>query len=88
MDFSESYLDTCSSAALAARAGNVELLKRLVGDCVRSVNVQDNRGWKAIHEAAFWSNVECLKIVLENGIFFFALYQLARFDGGVRVLQN
>jgi ankyrin repeat and SOCS box protein 3 len=63
MDFTESYLDTCSSVALAARAGNVEALERLIRQG-KSLNQQDNRGWRPIHEAAFWGNSQCLRILL------------------------
>ncbi len=78
MDFTESYLDTCSSVALAARAGNVEALERLIRQG-KSLNQQDNRGWRPIHEAAFWGNSQCLRILLtqSNDHFYITAYMFS-----------
>ena len=77
MDFTESYLDTSSSVALAARAGNVEALERLIRQG-KSLNQQDNRGWRPIHEAAYWGNSQCLRILLSqsNDFFNFSVYRV------------
>jgi ankyrin repeat/SOCS box protein 3 len=63
MDFSESYPDSSSSVALAARAGDLEILKRLVGQG-KTIESQDNRGWRPIHEAA--CHAECLKFLVTH----------------------
>ena len=63
MDFSESYPDSSSSVALAARAGDLETLKRLFGQG-KTIESQDNRGWRPIHEAACWGHAECLKFLV------------------------
>ncbi|XP_053101554.1 ankyrin repeat and SOCS box protein 3 isoform X2 [Hemicordylus capensis] len=70
MDFTEAYTDRCSAVGLAAREGNVTRLKKLIKQGC-SVDVPDNRGWLAIHEAAFHNRSECLKVLIhaavENG---------------------
>lgn len=65
MDFDENYPDTSSSIALAARAGNLETLQRLISQG-KSVESQDNRGWRPIHEAAYWDHAECLSLLLHH----------------------
>ncbi|XP_032266885.1 ankyrin repeat and SOCS box protein 3 isoform X3 [Phoca vitulina] len=70
MDFTEAYSDTCSTVGLAAREGNVKVLRKLLKKG-RSVDVADNRGWMPIHEAAYHNSVECLRMLIhaavENG---------------------
>uniref|UniRef100_A0A3Q0T2D8 Ankyrin repeat and SOCS box containing 3 n=1 Tax=Amphilophus citrinellus TaxID=61819 RepID=A0A3Q0T2D8_AMPCI len=51
MDFTECYGDTMSSVAAAARSGCRRRLRRLIQRGY-SVDCRDNRGWKALHEAA------------------------------------
>nr|XP_012418951.1 PREDICTED: ankyrin repeat and SOCS box protein 3 isoform X2 [Odobenus rosmarus divergens] len=63
MDFTEAYSDTCSTVGLAAREGNVKVLRKLLKKG-RSVDVADNRGWMPIHEAAYHNSVECLRMLL------------------------
>ncbi|KAK0135691.1 Ankyrin repeat and SOCS box protein 3 [Merluccius polli] len=59
MDFSESYSDTVSSVAAAARSGRGDAVRRLIrGGC--SVDARDNRGWDALHEAAAAGSRECV----------------------------
>ncbi|XP_067561163.1 ankyrin repeat and SOCS box protein 3 isoform X2 [Pseudorca crassidens] len=70
MDFTEAYSDTCSTVGLAAREGNVKVLRKLLKNG-RSVDVADNRGWMPIHEAAYHNSIECLRMLIraavENG---------------------
>nr|XP_011711518.1 ankyrin repeat and SOCS box protein 3 isoform X4 [Macaca nemestrina] len=63
MDFTEAYADTCSTVGLAAREGNVKVLRKLLKKG-RSVDVADNRGWMPIHEAAYHNSVECLQMLI------------------------
>ncbi|XP_040849680.1 ankyrin repeat and SOCS box protein 3 isoform X5 [Ochotona curzoniae] len=63
MDFTEAYSDTCSTVGLAAREGNIKLLRKLLRKG-RSVDVADNRGWMPIHEAAYHNSVECLQMLI------------------------
>ncbi|KAJ6667086.1 hypothetical protein lerEdw1_019090 [Lerista edwardsae] len=63
MDFTEAYSDRCSAVGLAAREGDATCLKKLIKQGY-SVDVRDNRGWMAIHEAAFHNRSECLKVLL------------------------
>ncbi|XP_058134543.1 ankyrin repeat and SOCS box protein 3 isoform X3 [Dasypus novemcinctus] len=63
MDFTESYSDTCSAVGLAARQGNVKVLRKLLKKG-RSVDVADNRGWMPIHEAAYHNSIECLRMLI------------------------
>ncbi|XP_065488502.1 ankyrin repeat and SOCS box protein 3 isoform X1 [Caloenas nicobarica] len=63
MDFTESYDDQCSAVGIAARAGNVDLLKKLMRKR-HSLDVPDNRGWMPIHEAAAHRSNECLKMLI------------------------
>ncbi|XP_064485814.1 ankyrin repeat and SOCS box protein 3-like [Ornithodoros turicata] len=55
MDFTEGWDDTCSTVGLAARSGNLTELRRLISEG-RPVDVQDNRGWRPLHEAAAKGN--------------------------------
>ncbi|XP_070803763.1 ankyrin repeat and SOCS box protein 3 [Pituophis catenifer annectens] len=64
MDFTEAYSDRCSAVGLAARKGNIKLLKKLIKKGY-SIDVPDNRGWMAIHEAAFQNTNECLKLLIQ-----------------------
>lgn len=66
MDFTEAYSDTCSAVGVAAREGDVKLLRKLIKKG-RSVNVYDNRGWIPIHEAAFHNSYKCLSVLIETG---------------------
>ncbi|XP_029414483.1 ankyrin repeat and SOCS box protein 3 isoform X1 [Nannospalax galili] len=63
MDFTEAYSDTCSTVGLAAREGNVKILRKLLKRG-RSVDVADNRGWMPIHEAAYHNSIECLQMLI------------------------
>ncbi|XP_060129102.1 ankyrin repeat and SOCS box protein 3 isoform X3 [Zootoca vivipara] len=63
MDFTEAYSDRCSVVGLAAREGNAKQLKKLIKQGY-SVDVPDNRGWMAIHEAAFHNASACLKLLI------------------------
>ncbi|MBZ3880416.1 Ankyrin repeat and SOCS box protein 3 [Sciurus carolinensis] len=63
MDFTEAYSDTCSTVGLAAREGNVKILRKLLKKG-RSIDVADNRGWMPIHEAAYHNSVECLRMLI------------------------
>ncbi|XP_075856878.1 ankyrin repeat and SOCS box protein 3 isoform X5 [Microcebus murinus] len=63
MDFTEAYSDTCSTVGLAAREGNVKVLRKLLRKG-RSIDVADNRGWMPIHEAAYHNSVECLRMLI------------------------
>lgn len=65
MDFTEAYSDTCSAVGVAAREGDVKLLRKLIKKG-RSVNVYDNRGWIPIHEAAFHNSYKCLSVLIET----------------------
>lgn len=66
MDFTEAYADTCSTVGLAAREGNVKVLRKLLKKG-RSIDVADNRGWMPIHEAAYHNSVECLRLLIHAG---------------------
>ncbi|XP_076990328.1 ankyrin repeat and SOCS box protein 3 [Tamandua tetradactyla] len=63
MDFTESYSDTCSAVGLAAREGNVKVLRKLLKKG-HSIDVPDNRGWMPVHEAAYHNSVECLRMLI------------------------
>ncbi|KFV05221.1 Ankyrin repeat and SOCS box protein 3 [Tauraco erythrolophus] len=63
MDFTEAYSDRCSAVGLAARKGNVEMLRKLIEQGY-SVDVPDNRRWVPIHEAAAHNRSECLKLLI------------------------
>ncbi|XP_078261911.1 ankyrin repeat and SOCS box protein 3 [Rhinoraja longicauda] len=65
MDFTEAYSDTCSAAGLAAREGNVELLKALIKKG-HSLDITDNRGWYPIHEAASHTTLKCLRLLVHK----------------------
>ncbi|NWR56502.1 ASB3 protein, partial [Bucorvus abyssinicus] len=63
MDFTEAYSDRCSAVGLAAREGNVKMLRKLIKQGY-SIDVPDNRGWVPIHEAAAHNSSECLRLLL------------------------
>ncbi|KAM9239915.1 Ankyrin repeat and SOCS box protein 3 [Leptosomus discolor] len=63
MDFTEAYSDRCSAVGLAAREGNVKMLRKLVKQGY-SIDVPDNRGWVPIHEAAARNSSECLRLLV------------------------
>ncbi|XP_069706374.1 ankyrin repeat and SOCS box protein 3 [Phaenicophaeus curvirostris] len=63
MDFTEAYSDRCSVVGLAVREGNVKMLRKLIKQGY-SVDVQDNRGWMPIHEAAAHNFSECLRVLV------------------------
>ncbi|XP_027033585.2 LOW QUALITY PROTEIN: ankyrin repeat and SOCS box protein 3 [Tachysurus fulvidraco] len=63
MIFTECYQDTCSAVALAARRGDYRLLQRLLKNG-QSVDVKDNRGWCALHEAAAGGHAQCVRLLL------------------------
>ncbi|KFP70703.1 PREDICTED: ankyrin repeat and SOCS box protein 3-like [Acanthisitta chloris] len=64
MDFTEAYSDRCSAVGLAAREGNVEILRKLINQGY-SIDVPDNRRWVPIHEAAAHNSSECLKLLID-----------------------
>ncbi|MBN3320245.1 ASB3 protein, partial [Atractosteus spatula] len=64
MDFTEAYSDTCSAVGIAARQGNVKLLRKLIKKGY-SIDISDNRGWSSIHEAAFSNSHKCLNILIQ-----------------------
>lgn len=66
MDFTENYPDSSSSVALATRSGDLDTLKRLVREG-KTIEAQDNRGWRPIHEATYWGHVNCLKFLVQLG---------------------
>ncbi|NXV92463.1 ASB3 protein, partial [Calonectris borealis] len=63
MDFTEAYSDRCSAVGLAAREGNVKMLRKLIKQGY-SIDVPDNRGWVPIHEAAAHNSSECLRLLV------------------------
>ncbi|XP_030345975.1 ankyrin repeat and SOCS box protein 3 [Strigops habroptila] len=63
MDFTEAYSDRCSAVGLAAREGNVKVLRKLIKQGY-SIDVPDNRGWVPIHEAAARDSSECLRLLV------------------------
>ncbi|NWY04887.1 ASB3 protein, partial [Nothoprocta ornata] len=63
MDFTEAYSDRCSAVGLAAREGNVKMLRKLIKEGY-SIDVPDNRGWMPIHEAAVRNSGECLRLLI------------------------
>ncbi|XP_064507066.1 ankyrin repeat and SOCS box protein 3 isoform X1 [Pseudopipra pipra] len=63
MDFTEAYSDRCSAVGLAAREGNVEILRKLIAQGY-SIDVPDNRRWVPIHEAAAHNSSECLRLLI------------------------
>ncbi|XP_061162485.1 ankyrin repeat and SOCS box protein 3-like [Saccostrea echinata] len=65
MDFSEAYSETCSSVGLAARLGDLVSLQNLIWQG-KPYDVRDNRGWTAIHEAAYAGNSGCLEFLLRQ----------------------
>lgn len=65
MDFSECYQDTCSTVGLAARAGDARRVQRLLRKGY-SLDVRDNRGWNALHEAAASGSTECVRILTSS----------------------
>lgn len=66
MDFTEAYSDRCSTVGLAAREGNVKMLRKLIKQGY-SLDVPDNRGWMPIHEAAAHNASECLRLLIDAG---------------------
>ncbi|NWW70444.1 ASB3 protein, partial [Climacteris rufus] len=65
MDFTEAYSDRCSAVGLAAREGNIEILRELIHRGY-SIDVPDNRRWLPIHEAAAHNSSECLKLLIDT----------------------
>lgn len=65
MLFTECYQDTCSAVALAARRGESRLLQKLLRKG-HSVDVKDNRGWCALHEAAAEGHAQCVRLLLKT----------------------
>ncbi|NXD10516.1 ASB3 protein, partial [Nothocercus nigrocapillus] len=63
MDFTEAYSDRCSAVGLAARKGDVKMLRKLIEEGY-SIDVPDNRGWMPIHEAAVRNSGECLRLLI------------------------
>ncbi|NXS55130.1 ASB3 protein, partial [Brachypteracias leptosomus] len=63
MDFTEAYSDRCSAVGLAAREGNVKILRKLIKQGY-SIDVPDNRGWVPVHEAAAHNSSECLRLLI------------------------
>ncbi|NXL84218.1 ASB3 protein, partial [Alectura lathami] len=64
MDFTEAYSDRCSAVGLAAREGNVKVLRKLIRQGY-SLDVPDNRGWMPIHEAAAHNASKCLRLLIK-----------------------
>ncbi len=56
-------VNACSSVGLACRLGSTEWLKQLLA-AGAPTDVRDNRGWTAVHEAAYSNHVDCLRLVL------------------------
>ena len=73
MNFSEIYPDSCSSVALAVRCGNLTRLKELIQE-KKPFEIQDNRGWRPVHEAAYWNHSHCLEYLLSLGKLIFTIY--------------
>ncbi|XP_052776524.1 serine/threonine-protein phosphatase 6 regulatory ankyrin repeat subunit B-like [Mya arenaria] len=69
MNFEEAYPDTIGSVALAARAGDERSLRKLLRNG-RPADVKDNRGWIAVHEAAYFGHDKCLNQLLQRNIAF------------------
>ncbi|XP_026132743.1 ankyrin repeat and SOCS box protein 3 [Carassius auratus] len=67
MDFTECYGDTCSAVAVAAREGKVRRVQRLIQRGF-AVDVKDNRGWNALHEAAAAGSAECVRLLLPAAV--------------------
>ncbi|NXY47197.1 ASB3 protein, partial [Ceuthmochares aereus] len=65
MDFTEAYSDRCSVVGHAVREGNVKMLRKLIKQGY-SIDVQDNRGWMPIHEAAAHNSSECLRVLVHT----------------------
>lgn len=63
MMFTECYQDTCSAVALAVRRGEGRLVQKLLRKG-HSVDVKDNRGWNALHEAAAGGHAQCVRFLL------------------------
>uniref|UniRef100_A0A8C1GRU1 Ankyrin repeat and SOCS box containing 3 n=2 Tax=Cyprinus carpio TaxID=7962 RepID=A0A8C1GRU1_CYPCA len=66
MDFTECYGDTCSAVAVAAREGKGRRVQKLIQRGF-AVDVKDNRGWNALHEAAAEGHVQCVELLLAHG---------------------
>ncbi|CAL8379471.1 unnamed protein product [Gadus morhua 'NCC'] len=78
MDFTETYGDTVSSVAAAARSGCRERVRRLIAEgCV--IDSRDNRGWTALHEAAAAGAKECVREIVSAA---------AGSAGGLRAFVN
>lgn len=66
MNFTEAWNDTCSAIGLAARSGNLTELRQLINEG-KPVDVQDNRGWRPLHEAiANGGDVTVIKELLKH----------------------
>lgn len=65
MEFSEAWDNTCSTLGLASRNGDIKTLRTLLRAGL-TVDVQDNRGWRPIHDAAGSNHASCLKLVLKR----------------------
>ena len=63
MNFDYSRSDTISSAASAARSGQLEILKRIVSEAGedRGWLAVDNRGWGPLHHAAYHGHHTCVQ---------------------------
>ena len=61
-----------SSPVFAIRNYDVVTLKRLVAEGV-SMDYRDEKGYTLLHEAATWNSTECLKFLIQIGIYFFSL---------------
>lgn len=55
-----------TSLALAARNGDFVSLKNLLSKG-RRADIKDNRGWNALHEAAFSGACNCVELLLRKG---------------------
>lgn len=67
MDFTECYADSCSAVALAARDGKSRRVQKLIRRGF-AVDVKDNRGWNALHEAAAAGTAGCVRLLIPAAV--------------------
>ncbi|PSN48739.1 hypothetical protein C0J52_08914 [Blattella germanica] len=66
MNFNEPNPLALSQLGYAARMGDTFNVCKLLKQN-RRIDIADNRGWNAIHEAAYGGHVDCLELLLEMG---------------------